>query len=347
MIPCRRILPSIREILAAKPIDKDMPFTFRRLPLLALFPFLPHRRSVNDFLGSCDAVLIRNEFVDMAYFFLVAPKHLKKCIVTIFATLSYPTPSSVRTRLHNFFYLSKFYCYLLGKCGAVVVSNHRDRLVISSLLGSPRRIFHIPYGLTEGYFSFGKQSAGDREFILSYVGRFEDAKGVDYLPSLIQNLFSCEGFKNFTLRIAGSGPQQYIVESLVSRYPNVQYLGFLNTVEMQKLYDEADVLIVPSRWETFSYVTLEAQSRGTLVVSFDVSGPNEIIVNEKSGIIVPRGRVDLLADAVLCLYKLKLNAPKKYWEMQKFAFEHARTNYSLDNTVNQLEQVVFMVSKDE
>jgi glycosyltransferase involved in cell wall biosynthesis len=347
MVPRQRIFPSIKEIRLARSVNENLPFDVVQLSLFSLLPFSSQRRLVNDFLADCDAILVRNEIIDMVFLSLVAPRHFKKAIAIMFATFSYPKPRSIRARLHNFLYCSRFYSHLLRRCGAVVVSNHRDQVIASSQAGLQKQIYYVPYGLTEEYFSFGKELSKNSNFVMSYVGRFEEAKGVDYLPKLALRLASYSNFENITLLIAGSGPYEYIVRELTSQFSNIKYLGFLDAKEVRDLYDKSDVLVVPSRWETFSYVTLEAQSRGVLVVAFDVSGPNEIIVDGKSGIIVPPGRIDLLAESILHLCELKTTEPKKYWEMQKFSFEHAKTAFSLDGTVGRLEQIVDTVCKQE
>ena len=342
MVPLRCIPSAIREIRLAPSVSKDLPFSAFRLRLSVFFPFSSHRRSVNKLLDSCDAILVRNEFIDMVCLYLIAPRHLKKSLAIMFASLYYPSPRTLRAKTHNLVYLSRFYGFLLRKFAAVVVSNKFDQpFVAKHYLVLKRAIFLVPYGLADSDFAFkkGNASSADR-FAVSFVGRLEEQKGVDYLPLLLSQLSKKKSSDRLEFRIAGSGPQEVLVKGLASSYPSVEYCGFLESGELSALYDRSDVVVVPSRWETFSYVTLEAQSRGTLVVAFDVSGPNEIIVDGKSGFIVPLGRVDLLAGSILSLYKLKDVDLKKYREMQKFAHKHARTDYSLDRTVGRLERII-------
>lgn len=56
--------------------------------------------------------------------------------------------------------------------------------------------------------------------------------------------------------------------------------------QMKKLYSVADLCLVPSRYETFSQVTLESIQMATPVVAFDLSGPADIIHHGVSGFLV-------------------------------------------------------------
>jgi glycosyltransferase involved in cell wall biosynthesis len=65
------------------------------------------------------------------------------------------------------------------------------------------------------------------------------------------------------------------------KFTSVGYLS--NEIDLAKLYSAADIVIVPSRQESFSQVSLEAISCGTPVVAFDYSGPRDIIKHKVNG----------------------------------------------------------------
>ena len=62
--------------------------------------------------------------------------------------------------------------------------------------------------------------------------------------------------------------------------------------QMKQLYTIADLCVVPSRYETFSQVTLESIQLGTPVVAFDLTGPKDIIIDGLSGFLVPCFNID-------------------------------------------------------
>ncbi len=70
--------------------------------------------------------------------------------------------------------------------------------------------------------------------------------------------------------------------------------GFLPENELISLYADCDVMVVPSRQESFGQTALEALSCGTPVVAFDATGPRDIIVHQETGYLAePYDPVDL------------------------------------------------------
>lgn len=77
----------------------------------------------------------------------------------------------------------------------------------------------------------------------------------------------------------------------------VRFNGFgTNTTEM---YAASDLAVVPSRWpEGFSLVTAEAQLAGLPVVATRPGGPEDIILPEETGLLVPQSNPQALFDAI-------------------------------------------------
>jgi len=86
--------------------------------------------------------------------------------------------------------------------------------------------------------------------------------------------------------------------------------GFvMNDLLMKLLYSAADVTIVPSKFETFSLVTLESIACGTPVTAFDNSGPSEIIHHKQNGYLAKFEDFDeLISGTDYCLNYLNNNA---------------------------------------
>lgn len=77
--------------------------------------------------------------------------------------------------------------------------------------------------------------------------------------------------------------------------------------EMQKLYFHVDLCVVPSRYETFSQVSLESIQSATPVVAFDLTGPLDIIQNGISGFLVKSFKVDDFFSTIKENLNYKLN----------------------------------------
>ena len=68
------------------------------------------------------------------------------------------------------------------------------------------------------------------------------------------------------------------------------------------MYQEASIYVMSSRFEGFGMVLTEAMSCGVPVISFDCPcGPNDIIANDKDGILVPNNNINLFSNAIVRL----------------------------------------------
>ena len=103
-------------------------------------------------------------------------------------------------------------------------------------------------------------------------------KGFDLLAPALQAVH--DAGKTMTLGVFGAtdgpGASQFAYEP--------SYLGYItNEADLALLYSTADVVLVPSRIESFGLIAAEAQACGTPVVAFDHSGVRSVIVHEETG----------------------------------------------------------------
>lgn len=103
-------------------------------------------------------------------------------------------------------------------------------------------------------------SLGDEIRSVAYVGRLAPEKEVDTV------LEAARAMPHITFRIAGDGPLRSDVEALARRLPNVKYLGWLERSEIRLLLDRSELLVLPSRLETFGTAALEAMARQRMVL---------------------------------------------------------------------------------
>lgn len=105
-------------------------------------------------------------------------------------------------------------------------------------------------------------------------------KGLDLL---VEALSTIKELENFCLVTVGSKMPTYSVELGFE----IIHLGLLNEAsDLIDIYNRSYMTVVPSRFESFSQVTLESLSCGTPVVAFDSSGPSEILTNSVNGFLV-------------------------------------------------------------
>jgi len=106
------------------------------------------------------------------------------------------------------------------------------------------------------------------------VNRISKEKNLDAFCQLSHFLYN--------LTVVGDGP--YLKE-LKSKYPKVKFKGALTGKELAAEYAAADCFVFPSKNDTFGVVNIEAQTMGTPVAAYPVTGPIDIIVNGVNGYV--------------------------------------------------------------
>jgi len=127
--------------------------------------------------------------------------------------------------------------------------------------------------------------------VLLYVGRISEEKGVLELPYIY--LKAKERVPELKLVVAGKGPDE---EKLKKEIPDAIFTGWVNHSDLPSLYSAADMLILPSKFDTFGNVIIEAFSCGCPVISYNTKGPGDLIENEKNGFLV--NTMEKMAEAV-------------------------------------------------
>jgi glycosyltransferase involved in cell wall biosynthesis len=113
-----------------------------------------------------------------------------------------------------------------------------------------------------------------------FAGRLSREKGV---------LELLEAANGIPLVIAGDGPLRDDVPGA---------LGFLAHDELERLYERAAVIVVPSYREGFGVVCAEAMAHGRPVVASAVGGLLDLVEDGETGILVPPGDVPALGAAL-------------------------------------------------
>jgi starch synthase len=111
--------------------------------------------------------------------------------------------------------------------------------------------------------------------------------------------------------------------------PPVKFLGVKPRGELVELYQQASVVAVPSVWDNSPNVIYEAMACGTPVVASRVGGIPELVDDGVTGLLVPPGDADALADAIVAL----LGDPARRAQMGEHARERAVEEYSVDKIV--------------
>lgn len=133
------------------------------------------------------------------------------------------------------------------------------------------QIFVIPNGIAAVYENFEKDSGND----IVFIGRIEyNQKGLDLLIDAYHTIASKV---TANLIIAGSGAKQdiFLLKKKIKEYgleKRIVLIGKIKGKAKDSLLRNCSLVVIPSRFETFSLVALEAMNYGKPIISFAIKG---------------------------------------------------------------------------
>ncbi|MEO3777151.1 glycosyltransferase family 1 protein [Micromonospora sp. B11E3] len=129
------------------------------------------------------------------------------------------------------------------------------------------------------------------ETLVGYVGRLAPEKQVDLLAATA-------GLPGVRVVVAGDGPARGQLERAL---PKVTFLGVQHGAALARLYASLDVFVHTGPHETFGQTLQEAAASGVPVVAPASGGPVDLVRTGETGLLVPPGDAEALADAVAAL----------------------------------------------
>jgi len=195
-----------------------------------------------------------------------------------------------------------------------VVYPFSDALVVLSSYDKEKYSFHKnchiiynPISVTHKYNNL------DREKIILAVGRLVYLKGFDMLIEA----FSKVNHENWKLIILGEGEERESLEKKIkdsNMSDKIELRG--STKDVEYFYKRASIFVLSSRIEGFPNVLIEAMVYGCAPIAFDcLTGPRDIIQNNKNGLLVEAENISGLSEALSYL----LNNPDKITQFSKNA----------------------------
>jgi glycosyltransferase involved in cell wall biosynthesis len=167
----------------------------------------------------------------------------------------------------------------------------------------------IPNSVNDSAFGAAENGSASEDPVVLFAGRLEWRKGPDLLVRAIPLIL--ERHPGVIFRFAGmdtpTGPNGISMKShLESLLPeaarrSVDFCGHLSPPQLEKLFREATVCVFPSRYEGLPMVCLEAMARGKAIVTTDLPGFCELILDNETGMIAKGEDPRSLATAVVKL----------------------------------------------
>jgi glycosyltransferase involved in cell wall biosynthesis len=170
-------------------------------------------------------------------------------------------------------------------------------------------------------------------FQLLYVGRFEERKGIDCLLAVLPDLVG--QYPQLEIQLIGNDQLAWqndipLRQQFERDYPEclsqVHFLGEVSDAVLQQAYQDCDVFIAPSRYESFGLIYVEAMRAGKACIGTDIGGIPEVIADGVTGLLVPPDDNQALQSAIEYL----LQHPEESIAMGKTARQYFEQKYSAE-----------------
>jgi len=188
--------------------------------------------------------------------------------------------------------------YAIRNLGTTIVCSQHMKENFARL--NKTRVFVIPNGIDLPMYQPSKEKRGDQRFsYVLYMGGYSKVKGVDLLIRSLPLVYRRTG--PIPVYIAGPDTENKELIRLVRQEgveQSVKLLGFVTEERKVTLLQQAGLIVVPSRYESFGIVILEAMACGIPVVASRSGGIVELIQDRESGLLFDAENVTQLADCI-------------------------------------------------
>lgn len=233
----------------------------------------------------------------------------------------------------------------------IVATSPQEKEHMRSLVSSKGNIDIIPCGTDIHRFgSIDRQQSRaslgiDPETkVVFYVGRFDERKGIETLVRAVGQSH-LRGNTKLKLIIGGGsrpgqsdGLERDRIESIVDELGMREFTFFpgrLGDDVLPSYYAAADVCVVPSHYEPFGLVAIEAMASGTPVVASDVGGLQFTVVPEETGLLAPVKDDVAFAAAIDRI----LSNPTWRNQLGQAARKRVETKFSWEGVASQLSEL--------
>lgn len=196
--------------------------------------------------------------------------------------------------------------FCINNCNLIVVpSQEHKKKILKNYKVNDNDIKIIPLGTAVPKSKENKSNYKSSINIL-YVGRFEPRKGIDLLLNAIPIVLQKTN-KNIKFQIIGKAhngidyEKNFYKEHNLSKASTVDFLGEITGDCLIPFYQNCDIFVAPSRWESFGLIYIEAMSYAKPVVACNTGGAKSIIRNNIDGLLVETENSMEISNAILTL----------------------------------------------
>lgn len=230
----------------------------------------------------------------------------------------------------------------------IAVATPHEREQITRIYGiSPQRMTVVPCGVDLQQFkpldrTQARASLGlNGKSVLLFVGRPDPLKGGELLIQAAQLLRQ----PATVVMVGGSlegDPELERLQALARKQgldDKVHFVGAIPQEDLPRFYSAADLVVIPSHYESFGLVAVEALACGTPVIATKVGGLQYIVQDGKNGFLIPWRCAGLFAEQIEAI----LSDPTLL-EQLRAAARPSVTSYSWRSVAAQIRQIYYRLT---
>jgi glycosyltransferase involved in cell wall biosynthesis len=223
--------------------------------------------------------------------------------------------------------------------------DHADRITATSkmlkrltkeLASSEKKVIRIPFGVDLNKFRPESIKNNNKGITLGVIKRLDPKYGIEYLIkafALVEKRYS-----NTRLLIVGDGSLRSKLKKLSSQLgcdKKIKFLGNIPHFQIPKMLNEMDIFVMPSLQESFGVAALEASACQLPVIASNVGGVPEVILDKKTGLLIPPQDPSAIAEAIIYL----IENPDLRQKLGEFGRNFVMKNYNWHENAKRMENL--------
>ncbi len=215
------------------------------------------------------------------------------------------------------------------------------------------RVVSIPTGVGMEYFNVKKNNEAKLKYgldinsiVITNVGILRKVKGHEITLKSVKTV--TEAFPNASFLIVGDGPRKEALASLINELDirrNVIFTGFIENIP--EIYSFTDVAILSSWSEGLPQSLLQAMASDVPVVATKVGGVPQVVMHEKTGLLVEAGDSEGLAKEIIRLLKDPDKASRFAADAKELVLERHSVGHMIDKIENLYKHLLKQKAKHD
>ncbi|URZ14869.1 glycosyltransferase family 4 protein [Clostridium felsineum] len=282
-------------------------------------------KTIKDIVVSKDIEVIHANSLRLAIISSIIKKMYRKKLKIVYTKHNMTILEKINTKLFSAF-VNKNVDKVLAVC-------NKDRENMISIGVLKEKIQVIPNSIDLSHFKF-KEKASIKDFKIGMLARLSREKNHQFFIEVVEKINALNEEIDFKAFIGGDGPLKEEIRNNIEEKNLKHRVKMLGNVENPyEFLADVDVILLVSTREVFPMTLLEAMAVGAVVISVDIGGIRDCVIDEKTGYVIKDYDSDSFVSKITEVYK---NYDKN---IIKEARKLVEERFNLDITMGELEKL--------